>query len=142
MHLTIKLTITGQNTFVDGQKYTFTHKTIPLEAINYRYIGKSRIDGFPIFRLIKSDVNRSHSLMDYEFPNITITNIDIIKTLEDHMANWNFQESVYQKNSSILVEYCMDHFKLTRSDLGDDNKFKHMMREIILNGLLPKEDNK
>jgi len=54
MHLTIKLTITGQNTFVDGQKYTFTHKTIPLEAINYRYIGKSRIDGFPIFRLAKS----------------------------------------------------------------------------------------
>ena len=142
MHLTIKLTITGQNTFVDDQKYTFTHKTIPLEAYDARFIGNSRIDGWPIFRVAKSDINSAHSLMDYEFPNMTITHIDIIKALEDHMANWNFKESSYQKNSSILLEYCMDHFKLMRADLGDDERFKHMMREIILSGLLPKEDNK
>lgn len=142
MHLTIKLTITGQNTFVDGHKYTFTHKTITSENFDARFIGNSRIDGWPIFRLSKSDMNSAYSLMDYEFPNITITHIDIINALEDHMANWNFKESSYQKNSSILLEYCMDHFKLTRNDLYDDTKFKHMMREIILNGLLPKEDNK
>lgn len=152
MHLTIKLTITGQNSFVDGQKYTFTHKTITSESFDARFIGNSRIDGWlfgndalklhPIFRVAKSDMNSAHSLMDYEFPNITITHIDIIQALEDHMANWNFKESSYQKNSSILLEYCMDHFKLTRNDLYDDDRFKHMMREIILDGLLPKADNK
>lgn len=138
MYITIKLTITGQNTFVDGQKYTFTHKTIPSETFNARFLSSSRIDGCPIFQVAKSDINSAHSLISYELPNITITHIDIIKSLEDHMANWNFRESSYQKNSSILLEYCMDHFKLSRNDLYDDERFKHMMREIILDGLLQK----
>jgi hypothetical protein len=139
MYLTIKLTLTIPQTFVNGQKYTLVHRTNPLETLDTRFIGTSRIDGYPMFQIFKPDLKSGSGLREYDFNNVEITGVQLVTALEDHLALWNYKESSYQKNSMLLLDYCIDHFKLSRTDIGNDEKFKPMMREIVLNGLLPKE---
>lgn len=133
--LIIKIRTSKTHTFVLGSKYTLQHQTNHFDTFSAKYIGKSRIDGIDMFQFLPSDAK--HPIINYLINNDVITEVTVVTPLEDQL--WGFKDSSYQKNSSILLEYCMDHYNLNKGDLGDDEKFKPMMREIILNGLLPKE---
>lgn len=126
----IKIVFDGPNSFTNGSKYTFIHIS-GSDKFDAIYSGKSRIDGHDIFQIITSTHN--YPIYQYTINGNTIKKVDLIKALEDNIPRY----SVYEKNKEILFGYIVDHYKIQRDDLKDDDKFKIIMRDIILKDILP-----
>lgn len=126
----------GPSTFSVGNKYTFHHQTHLGELFSSTYIGTSRIDGHDIFKIQVAGIKYPVSQYAYALNNIA--DVSLINSLQNHFNN--FDQSTFQKNKEILLGYCIDKYNININDLYDDETFKPMMREIILNGLLPREN--
>lgn len=105
-------------------------------SIDVIHLGKSRIDGNPIFHIPKSILLQlsNRSLVEYDKLFIPITHvtcnidrIDLVSTLEDHMPGI---KGNFQQNKDILLAFIMEKFNLDETALYDDEKFKSLMRRF------------
>jgi hypothetical protein len=103
-YLTVKISISGNQKFINGQNYTIHLIDNPLEIINILFIGYSRIDGYPMFKIYNSDINKNYILKQYKFINSDIIDIYLVSSISDYMPNEGVKESSYQKNSSTDIE--------------------------------------
>lgn len=128
--MTVKIQLSGHLNVKPGTITKFHHINNPLETVELKFIGNSRIDGFPIF-----DVTSffKYPLMEYQ-PSlnsaISVLSIDLLTKLEDHTSLINYNITINEVSKFLIKMH-----GITDNDLSQKTS-KQIIRELKLDNLL------
>jgi len=126
----VKIQLSGPLNVKPGTITKFYHINNPLETVDLKFIGNSKIDAFPIFDVISFF---KYPLMEYQ-PNLTSTisvlSIDLINKIEDHTSLINYNITI-----SEVSKFLIKMHGITENDLSQKTS-KQIIRELKIDNLL------
>ena len=122
--------------FGNGAYVWLTHPTTN-ETITMNFDSYSRIDGNPIFRINKTNINSfTRPLHQFQLNDnntlINIKDITLINTLEDNVKYMTYQ----YENEKEIINFILDHCNMTHDDLNKQDAYKMVIRQLKLNNII------
>ncbi len=129
--MTIKF-INCTSKFSFSQLYKFSTPTYKnQEKLIIKYIGLSRIDGFPIFNIVY--VSDETSLCNFNY-GFTFSRIELISELEDQI--YDSKPRVGESRKNNLYDLMCSILEIDPKSYLDEEKYKSSMRNLKMDNLL------
>ena len=122
---------TGQQPkFIKSTSYQFVDENA--NAFDMEFCDYSRIDGYPIFSLDRSNCSPQTVLANMTYNGVKPVSVELVRALEDHSHVY----ASYLRNKDILMELFFDMYDIELEKLHTKEGLKEVMRDIKITNIL------
>ncbi len=126
----IKIEFEIKINFKEGESYAFKS---PSSSQEFKYLGESRIDGYPVFLFDECEMEPSESLRDFTYNKIGKESLELVTNLSDHIPN-----NHYDNNRKEIYDFLKEELSFDDIDLYGEGAAKNIIRRFKLKSLLRK----